>query len=194
MTRWLPAALIAGLSVACVTINVYFPAAAAEKAADRIIDDVWGTQDEGKAAEKPAPQSMATTLMLAALDFVVPAAAAAEPNIDISSPEIQRLTAAMEARHAQLKPHYAAGAIGLTADGQVTPRDANAVPLAQRNVVRSLVTEENADRSALYRELAVANGQPGWEPEIRKVFAQRWIAKAPAGWGYQDEKGGWKQK
>lgn len=26
---------------ACVTINIYFPAAAAEKAADRIIDEVW---------------------------------------------------------------------------------------------------------------------------------------------------------
>ena len=27
--------------VSCVTINIYFPAAAAEKAADRIIDEVW---------------------------------------------------------------------------------------------------------------------------------------------------------
>jgi len=26
---------------ACVTINIYFPAAAAEKAADMIIDEVW---------------------------------------------------------------------------------------------------------------------------------------------------------
>lgn len=26
---------------ACVTINIYFPAAAAEKAADLIIDEVW---------------------------------------------------------------------------------------------------------------------------------------------------------
>jgi hypothetical protein len=40
-------AVIAGLLVAtlivagCVTINIYFPAAAAEKAADRIIDEVW---------------------------------------------------------------------------------------------------------------------------------------------------------
>jgi len=26
---------------ACVTINIYFPAAAAERAADRIIDEIW---------------------------------------------------------------------------------------------------------------------------------------------------------
>ena len=30
------------LAAACVTINVYFPAEAAEKAADRIIQDVYG--------------------------------------------------------------------------------------------------------------------------------------------------------
>ncbi|MDD2914880.1 MAG: hypothetical protein PHP70_06120 [Gallionella sp.] len=35
---------------ACVTINIYFPAAAAEKAADKIIEEVWQTQK----AEKPA--------------------------------------------------------------------------------------------------------------------------------------------
>ncbi len=27
--------------VACITINIYFPAAAAEKAADQVIDQVW---------------------------------------------------------------------------------------------------------------------------------------------------------
>lgn len=39
----LAAALGVALS-ACVTINIYFPAAAAEKAADRIIDEVWQLQ------------------------------------------------------------------------------------------------------------------------------------------------------
>ena len=33
---------------ACVTINIYFPAAAAEKAADRIIEDVWQLKKETK--------------------------------------------------------------------------------------------------------------------------------------------------
>ena len=43
-----PAVLLAG----CETINVYFPAAAAEKAADRIIDEVW--KQQSKSPEKPA--------------------------------------------------------------------------------------------------------------------------------------------
>lgn len=31
---------------ACVTINIYFPAAAAEKAADKIIEEVWQQSDK----------------------------------------------------------------------------------------------------------------------------------------------------
>ncbi|BCM24601.1 hypothetical protein [Methyloradius palustris] len=39
---------------ACVTINIYFPAAAAEKAADKIIDDVWQLkQPKDKAPDAP---------------------------------------------------------------------------------------------------------------------------------------------
>ena len=42
--------IVVALSLtACVTINIYFPAAAAEKVADKIIDDVWQT---GKATVK----------------------------------------------------------------------------------------------------------------------------------------------
>jgi hypothetical protein len=43
-----------GLISACVTINIYFPAAAAEKAADKIIDDVWQLKDSAQiSVEKP---------------------------------------------------------------------------------------------------------------------------------------------
>ncbi|WP_200883479.1 hypothetical protein [Methylotenera versatilis] len=51
------AALIV-LIPACVTINIYFPAAAAEKAADKIIDDVWqlkpGEETPAKPVDAPA--------------------------------------------------------------------------------------------------------------------------------------------
>lgn len=39
--------LLTGVLLAgCVTINIYFPAAAAEKAADKIIDEVWQLKPE----------------------------------------------------------------------------------------------------------------------------------------------------
>ena len=100
----------------------------------------------------------------------------------------------MEARHAQLKKYYDAGAIGLTRDGLVEVRDQNLVPLPERNAVRKLVAEENADRANLYREIATANGHPEWEADIRTTFAERWASKAAAGWYFQDAGGAWKKK
>jgi len=38
--------LVVGLLSACVTINIYFPAAAAERAADKIIEEVWQLEHE----------------------------------------------------------------------------------------------------------------------------------------------------
>lgn len=37
----------------CVTINIYFPAAAAEKVADRIIEEVWQTDEGGGENGRP---------------------------------------------------------------------------------------------------------------------------------------------
>ena len=45
--------LLAGLLAACVTINIYFPAAEAQKVADEIIDDVWQIKD-GEQTKSPA--------------------------------------------------------------------------------------------------------------------------------------------
>lgn len=39
----------------CVTINIYFPAAAAEKMADKIIDEVWQAQKDGTLKHPSAP-------------------------------------------------------------------------------------------------------------------------------------------
>ena len=49
----LPAALLVTMLGACVTINIYFPAAAAEKAADRIIEEVYQLRKDAAPA-KPA--------------------------------------------------------------------------------------------------------------------------------------------
>ena len=53
-TTFLAAALLlGGVTAGCGTINIYFPAAAAEKAADKIIDDIW----QLKQGAKPQPDS-----------------------------------------------------------------------------------------------------------------------------------------
>ena len=45
MKKWLIGISVAAILPACVTINIYFPAAAAEKAADEIIEEVWQLKD-----------------------------------------------------------------------------------------------------------------------------------------------------
>lgn len=52
MSRIALSLFAAGWLAGCVTINIYFPAAAAEKAADKIIDEVWNLQ---KAPDAAAP-------------------------------------------------------------------------------------------------------------------------------------------
>ena len=190
------------LVTACVTINVYFPAEAAVKAADRIILDVYGQnpedknpqQQEAPAAAEPTSwqQPAATPLAIRILDWLVPAARA-EADISIDTPAIRQLKASMEQRHRQLAAHYSSGAVGMTGDGRITVRDQTLVPLKDRNTIRSLVAEENRDRDAMYAEIARANGHPEWESDIRQTFARRWVANARSGWWYQDG-GTWKQK
>ena len=183
---------------ACVTINVYFPAVAAEQAADRIIQDVWRHEQSPSLPEEAEPQGRGDmesgSPLIAVLDFLLPTAAASSPDLDVSSPAIRSLTAAMESRHSNLRQHYESGAIGLTNDGRITIRDQGAISLQERNRVRQLVADENADRQSLYRQIAVANGHPEWESDIRDTFAERWIANARSGWYYQDSGGNWQQK
>jgi len=118
----------------------------------------------------------------------------AQTNLEINTPAITSLKDAMQARHVQLAPFYASGAVGIARDGSVQMRDANAVPLAQRQAASGLVAAENNDRSALYREIARANGHPEWEAEVRSTFGQRWIEKAQSGWYYQNASGQWVKK
>jgi uncharacterized protein YdbL (DUF1318 family) len=205
-------ALLTAALVACVTINVYFPAAAAEKAADQIIGDVIGKAGDAPQPQRsspvgstaPDPGARGRTLGRAVLVAIAGAidrtlaagmesANAAGLDLDISTPTIRQITDAMKARHGQLAQFYDSGAIGYTSDGLVDIRDANLVSLAERNSVRKWVADENRDRAALYAEIARANGHPEWERDIHSTFAKRWIANAKAGWYYKDG-GAWKRK
>ena len=125
--------------------------------------------------------------------LMLPLLAIAAADLEINTPAIASIKSSMQARHAQLSGHYASGAVGLTRDGLVAVKDANAVPLKDRQAVNSLVAAENNDRNALYREIATASGHPEWESEVRGTFAQRWVQKAQGGWWYQDG-GGWAKK
>jgi uncharacterized protein YdbL (DUF1318 family) len=199
---------LASLAVAaCVTINVYFPAAAAEKAADQVIDAITGaagtgTRPQAAPAAPPTGQTQYRKpgVLVAALGqvlyAVIPAAQAQDAaNVDISSPEIRAIQSSMTARFGQLRKFFDSGALGLTQDGLVQIRDAGSLSLPDRGLLNRLVAEDNKDRESLYTEIAKANGHPEWAGDLRKTFARRWVERgAQTGWYYQNASGAWVQK
>jgi uncharacterized protein YdbL (DUF1318 family) len=180
---------------ACVTINVYFPAAAAEQAAQEFIGKVIGeaprSEPEPEASRAaPAPRGV----LVAVLDVLIPPARA-QADINIRTPQIQAIQTRMAERfQSQLQAHFDSGALGFTRNGLIEVRDPSLVGLRDRAALNQAVADDNRDRNAVYREIAQANGHPEWEDQIRATFARQWIEQARPGWFYQDPQGNWVQK
>lgn len=201
--RWMGMPVVGAILLsACVTINVYFPAAEAKEAArefvEKVIDesDKVNIKDEGR---KNGGGGMAA--LDRRFDFdpwmllgIGSARAQAGADITIKTPAIQAIQGRMEARfNATLRAGFDSGALGFTSDGLVSVRDAGKLALKDRVAMNAAVADDNRDRKAVYREVAVANGHPEWEGQIRDVFARQWIESARSGWWYQSG-GSWKQK
>jgi len=193
LSKWMTSSVMTMMLVSCVTINIYFPAAAAEKAADRIINDVWGEEAVDSAEQSDSSSLIKMPIAVSILNWLI-SPAAAEANLNISTTAIVGIQNRMKARHDNsLKLYYESGAVGLTTNGLIIVRDVKAIFLKDRNKVKGLVAEENKDRNALYAEIARANGHPEWQSDIQNTFSRRWISNASAGWWYQTA-GNWQQK
>lgn len=189
--------LCAGLLAlgACVTINVYFPAAEAQQAAEEFVEKVLGDEAAPPVPGTPQASIGAPGPGFSLLSLLISPAQAQDADITLRTPAIQAIQARMAARfQSDLQQHFDTGALGFGNDGRVVLRDATQVGLKDRVGLTQLVAEENRDRDAVYREIAVANNHPEWEPQIRATFARQWVASARAGWWYQDAGGSWKQK
>ena len=203
MKRLLAYPIMMLVVTACVTINIYFPAAAAEEAARTIVRDVLkNEQSDTQPADEPGQQDKQSQRVIGSpvlvavgrvLEFLVSPAHAAEADININTATIRAIRASMQQRQSGLAPFYRAGAIGFDSLGSVAIRDLNAGSLADRNRLKKLVADENADRSRLYKEIALANGHPEWEGKVRSTFAKVWVQEAPPGYWYQSG-GAWQQR
>src|SRR5678815_893506 len=84
---------------ACVTVNIYFPAAAVERAAEQIVKETWG--GPAAPAKIPAPQSSNrfAPVRWASL-ILVSDAQAQEADINVSNPAIRALKDTIKERSA----------------------------------------------------------------------------------------------
>ena len=180
---------------ACVTVNIYFPAAAVERAAEQIVKETWGGPGEPVQAP-PKPQSINrfSPLRLAALNFVGEASAQ-EADINVSNPATRALKDSIKQRSNAIKPYMDRGNIGIGQDGLLRIRSTDGLNLKERAETQQLVEAENRDREALYAEIAKANNISKENlPKIKSIFAKTWIDQAQPGWWIQESQGNWKRK
>ena len=192
---WKPSLLAAPLLVsACVTVNIYFPAAAVERAADQIVKETWG--GPGESPQKGQPPGERPAGPSSKIPFAgVSEAYAQEPDINISNPAIRALKDSIRKRSDAIKPFMDRGAIGINQDGLLAVRSTDGLSLKDRAEAQQLVEAENRDREALYMEIAKANNFPqNTVPKIKRIFAKSWIDQAKPGWWIQEPQGSWKKK
>ncbi len=184
----------------CVTINIYFPAAAVEKAADKIVEEVWG-EKEGIQPEKPEtgkeePQSLINQWINFTLTAVGPGEAfAQETDINVTTPTIRALKESIKQRAESIMPYMDNGNVGLSNEGLLVIRSKEGLNLKEKAELTRLVKAENSDRNALYAEIAQANNfSPDKVSDIKGIFAKSWIKQARAGWWVQNPGGEWSKK
>jgi uncharacterized protein YdbL (DUF1318 family) len=178
---------------ACVTVNIYFPAAAVERAADQIVKETWG---EPSKSAPPAPQghNRISPWQLVSLSLVSEAHAQ-EADINVSNPAIRAIKDSIKARSEAIKPFMDRGNIGIAADGLLAIRNTDGLNLKERAETKQLVDAENRDRENLYVEIAKANNIPADNvPKIKSIFARSWLDQARPGWWIQDGERNWKKK
>ena len=179
---------------ACVTVNIYFPAAAVQRAADKIVEETWGGPG-GAGGMKEGPRSKGYTTNRAYSSLGITEAFAQEADINISNPAIRALKDSIKKRSDSIKPFMDKGNVGITKDGLISVRTTEGLNLKERAEVNQLIDAENRDRGALYAEIARANNFPKERvPDIKRIFAKSWIDQAKSGWWIQDEQGNWKKK
>ena len=186
---------------ACVTVNIYFPAAAVQRAADNIVNETWGSggapeKEAPKQGPKQAPGDRGSIAGKILAFIVLPAEALAqEADINVSNPAIRSLKDSIRARSDSLKPHLDKGNVGINRDGLLAVRTTDGLNLKERAEVQRLVEAENRDREALYSEIATANNIPREKvADIKRIFAKSWIDQARPGWWIQDAQGNWAKK
>jgi len=137
------------LLTACVTINVYFPAAEAREAAKEFIEGILGDDAVPKtppAVDEPGGMAQRTSGPSAfdpwSLLGIGSARAQARPDISIKTPAIQAIQARMESRfNTTLRAQFDSGALGFGGDGMIVLRDASVLPIRERVAVNAAVAK-----------------------------------------------------
>jgi hypothetical protein len=130
---------------ACVTVNIYFPAAAVQRAADEIVKETWGGPN-GK-SEQVQPQSLLRFAPSRTVSLALTSEAfAQEADINVSNPAIRGLRESIKRRSGAIKPYLDKGNAGINQDGLLVIRSSDGLSLKERAEVQQLIEAERQCR------------------------------------------------
>jgi hypothetical protein len=163
--------LVSSWIVACVTINIYFPAEKVESVAGEIVDDIR-ERESGEAG--PAKKEESSSLRESVFAFFCPFAMAEEVTT-VSNPTIRELKKKMKSRYRQMKPYYKKAMLKEGDNGYLSLGKTKGLGLKDKRDLKSLVDAENKDRKELYEEIAKAlKIESSQINKIAQIFAKEW--------------------
>lgn len=194
--KFVSASMLILFCISCLTINIYFPEAEVQKAAEEIVDEIRKDLEDKEKKDKDALVTEAYPMLGSGHEsFSRVSSLDAQEATEVTTPKIRALQQSMRDRFPKLKPFFDRGNVGEGNDGFVHIRNESGLNLRDKASLRSLHKDENNDRKNLYAEVAKAMDiKPNQISKIQGIFAQKWIEKASAGWWIQNESGAWVKK
>ncbi len=180
----------------CLTINIYFPEAEVQKAAEEIVDEIRKEAEDKDKKDKEAQMfEMDQAMSDGGGSFSLVSSLYAQEATEVTTPKVRALQQSMRDRFAKIKPFFEKGIVGEGNDGFLKIRDESGLNLKDKATLRNLERDENNDRKNMYAEVARAMEIDASQiPKIQKIFAELWIKKAESGWWIQKENGEWTKK
>jgi len=191
---------------ACVTINVYFPAAAAEKAANKVIDNVWGKQElstnkDLETTDAPSPEPEIEEVWGIPVDKSEPTPSSMNDSNESSAPESTSFLShwLIYGLDFLIPPAYAEANLDISTpairkiEARLKNRHKKLLPGYNNGAIGitndALITLRDSSEVPLKSRRQVNR----WIAD-EAIFANRWIERAKRGWWYQDKKGRWQRK
>jgi hypothetical protein len=162
--------------LACVTVNIYFPAEQVETMAGEIVDEIRGQEGGQKGLEEQSfLMHIERSFLQSALMLLSPSNAWAQDATTISNATIRALKEKMKTRYAQLKPYYQKRMLQEGDDGYISIAQTDELGLKEKRDLKALVDAENKDREALYAEVARALVIDSSQiNKVAEIFAKEW--------------------
>lgn len=163
-----------------------------EKQADNILDYVEGKTNtlpgaESEAKDKKPEKARGTSMLRDVIEWMNPIRTAYAAELKQSSPAVAEIAKRLKERNPKIDALKDSGCAGESNRGVLELRPCDKLTdAAKKNEAQQLIAAENADRKALYKEVAELNrDQNVTVSAVERVFAQKRLERAQPGQVFQ---------